>query len=155
MFNEKDMMNSAEQPDRGKEVENKFNEAFNKGDFNEVERILNEEKLEAREKDKLQRRVFQAYYKEENWQGVVRIINATEDPFSQKGRINRFKELAGEKFKEFENQIVFKEIDSSEAKEIVEIKSTLDFRELLKQKDYDTYKWDFEKIFNSFSYLIE
>ena len=25
----------------------------------------------------------------------------------------------------------------------------------VKQKDYDTYKWDFEKIFNSFSYLIE
>jgi hypothetical protein len=162
MVNEKmGMMPPAEQPDEEqKDIEGenseadsikKFNTVFSSGNFDDAERILNEEKFGAKEKEKLQRLLFQSYsyYEMENWEGVVRIINATEDPFSQKGRINRFRELAGEeKFKELENQIERKKISSSEGREIVEIKSTSDFRELLKQKDYDRAQEWIDKIIN-------
>lgn len=133
-------------------IKNRFNDVVASGNYKEAERILNETQFEAKEKEGLQRSLFQAYHKEENWEGVVRIINVTEDPFSQLGRINRFKELAGEKFKEFEDQIVRKEISSSETKEIVEIKSTSDFRELLKQKDYDRAQEWIDKIISEKKY---
>ncbi len=146
MFSEEKLIPKDLTPDEhGQDIEKKderidstkkFNLAFSASNFNDAEKALNEESFESKEKEKLQRLLFQAYYKEENWAGVVRIINATDDPFSQKGRIKRFEELAGEKFKDFENQIVLKVISSAESKEIVEIKSTSDFRELLKQKNF-------------------
>ena len=45
--------------------------------------------------DHRQRELFQAFYRQEDWQGAKRIIEATEKDISKKGRIARIEELSG------------------------------------------------------------
>ncbi|HAM88647.1 MAG: hypothetical protein US83_C0012G0004 [Candidatus Falkowbacteria bacterium GW2011_GWC2_38_22] len=85
-----------------------FRKALDKGKLLEAEKFLtdvavNPEKYpqyDDRWLDDRQRELFQAFYKVENWQGAKRVVEATKDVYSKRGRKARLEELSGLKFEE-------------------------------------------------------
>ena len=108
MFKEGSIINNQEQEEKVMKNTAEFRNALNENRLEEAERFLTEvasnpdkfSQYDARWLDHRQRELFQSFYKEEDWQGAKRVVEATADIRSRDGRKFRLEELSGISFEE-------------------------------------------------------
>jgi len=108
MFKEEFSTNNQEKGESVMKNTAEFRAALDDGQLEEAESFLNEvasnpdqfSQYDERWLDHRQRELFQAFYGEKDWEGAKRVVEATKDPRSKEGRVNRLEELSGIAYEE-------------------------------------------------------
>ena len=106
------------------ELVEKFETAMSNREPEEAERILHDEigeKKGERWLDIQQRELQNLYYDKQDYEGVKRIIDKTENPHSRNGRIKKFEAVTGTKYEGKKQEYANKNIEKP--KEVIDSKS--------------------------------